>query len=100
MRLTPARRSICANFWRGDRIVWKVPDGNWNLLQFVCEDDDDSDCVDYLSYEASLAFLTYTFKRLLGEGKSESIAMTVSTGIAFQTASPQAVEPPDFNPRV
>ena len=83
-------------FLAGDRIVWKVPDGNWNLLQFVCEDDDDSDCVDYLSYEASLAFLTYTFKRLLGEGKSESIAMTVSTGIAFQTANRRQWSP-DFN---
>lgn len=78
------------------RIIWDVPDGNWNLLQFVCEDDDRSDCVDYLSYEASLAFLSYTYKRLLGEGSSDALAMTVSTGIAFQTDNRRQWSP-DFN---
>lgn len=81
---------------RDGRIVWDVPDGNWNLLQFVCEDDPDTDCVDYLSYEASLAFLSFTFKRLLGEGSFDALSMTVSTGIAYLTANRRQWSP-DFN---
>lgn len=108
IRKTGMLMSVCAyevdtgetldlrEFVVGDTIVWDVPAGNWNLLQFICEDDDESDCADYLSYEASLAFLTYTYKRLLGEGDPDAVAMTVSLGIAYQTSNRRQWSP-DFN---
>ncbi len=83
-------------FLISDRIIWDVPDGNWNLLQFICEEEPDPDCVDYLSYDASAAFLQFTFERLLERDESGALSMTISQGIAYQTANRRQWSP-DFN---
>jgi hypothetical protein len=85
-------------FVREGRIIWDVPEGNWNLLQFICEDDPSVGCVDYLSYDASLCFLRYTFKRLTDENEdnSDAFLMTVSSGIAYLTTNRRQWNP-DFN---
>lgn len=42
-----------------ETIVWKVPEGNWKIMQFVCVADDDSN-MDYLSEEAAKAYISMT----------------------------------------
>ena len=42
-----------------ETIVWKVPEGNWKIMQFVCVADDDPN-LDYLSEEAAKAYISMT----------------------------------------
>lgn len=42
-----------------ETIVWKVPEGNWKVMQFVCVADDDPN-MDYLSEEAAKAYISMT----------------------------------------
>ena len=42
-----------------ETIVWKVPEGNWKIMQFVCVADDDPN-MDYLSEEAAKAYISMT----------------------------------------
>ncbi len=39
-----------------DTVVWDTPEGNWNILQFMCCINEATDMVDLLSYEASYRF--------------------------------------------
>ena len=36
----------------GDTLEWTVPDGNWNIEEFVCEPDVDSNAINLMDYEA------------------------------------------------
>ena len=42
-----------------ETIVWKVPEGNWKSMQFVCVADDEPN-MDYLSEEAAKAYISMT----------------------------------------
>ena len=42
-----------------ETIVWKVPEGRWKIMQFVCVKDDDPN-MDYLSKEAAKAYVSMT----------------------------------------
>lgn len=42
-----------------ETIVWKVPEGNWKIMQFVCVADNDPN-MDYLSEEAAKAYISMT----------------------------------------
>ena len=42
-----------------ETIVWKVPEGNWKIMQLVCVADDDPN-MDYLSEEAAKAYISMT----------------------------------------
>ena len=42
-----------------ETIVWKVPEGNWKIMQFVCVAADDPN-MDYLSEEAAKAYISMT----------------------------------------
>ena len=42
-----------------ETVVWKVPDGRWKIMQFVCVEDGDPN-MDYLSEEAAEAYLSMT----------------------------------------
>lgn len=48
-----------------ETIVWKVPEGNWKIMQFVCVADDDPN-MDYLSEEAAYISMTHEayYKRM------------------------------------
>lgn len=40
-------------FVSDDTLVWRVPRGNWTVIQYLCRSDYDSPHVDYLSYRAA-----------------------------------------------
>ena len=42
-----------------ETIVWKVPEGRWKIMQFVCVKDNDPN-MDYLSKEAAKAYVSMT----------------------------------------
>lgn len=42
-----------------ETIVWKVPEGRWKIMQFVCVKDNDPN-MDYLSKEAAEAYVSMT----------------------------------------
>ncbi|MBQ3065543.1 MAG: hypothetical protein IJC98_04845 [Clostridia bacterium] len=46
----------------GDTLVWNTPHGNWNILQFTCEPNPDSDHVNLLDYNASMKFVELSYK--------------------------------------
>ena len=43
-------------------IVWKVPEGRWKIMQFVCVNDGDPN-MDYLSKDAAKAYVTMTHEQ-------------------------------------
>ena len=43
-------------------IVWKVPEGRWKIMQFVCVNDGDPN-MDYLSKDAARAYVTMTHEQ-------------------------------------
>ncbi|MCQ2432155.1 MAG: hypothetical protein MJ175_06070 [Clostridia bacterium] len=45
-----------------DMLVWDTPDGNWNILQFVCKPVTDSVFVNFLNYEASRRFVECAYE--------------------------------------
>ena len=49
----------------GETLEWTVPDGNWNIEEFVCEPDVDSNSIDLMDYEISAEYLKRTFHVLL-----------------------------------
>lgn len=46
----------------GDMLVWDTPDGNWNILQFVCRPCPDTPFVNFLNYKASMHFVEMSYK--------------------------------------
>lgn len=42
-------------------IEWKVPDGNWNIEQYICETDDTSPMINMMDYDVSYRYLKETF---------------------------------------
>ena len=55
---TKERSDLSGNITE-ETIVWKVPEGNWKIMQFVCVADDDPN-MDYLSEEAAKAYISMT----------------------------------------
>lgn len=51
-------------FVKDDRIEWQVPDGNWNVEQYVCEVDTESGYIDLMDYDISIEYLKQTLKTL------------------------------------
>ncbi len=46
-------------------IQWDVPEGNWNVEQYVCEPDKDAHYIDLFDYEISIDYLKCTLKLLI-----------------------------------
>lgn len=68
------------------RIEWPVPEGNWNLLQFICRPVSESGYVNYLSYEACRAFTDRTYKRIVseyGDHIGDTLFMAYYNGIQY-----------------
>lgn len=49
----------------GETLEWTVPDGNWNIEEYVCEPDPDSNSIDLMDYDISAEYLKRTFHELL-----------------------------------
>jgi len=50
----------------GDEYIeWDVPEGNWNVEQYVCERDPDAGYIDLFDYDTSLDYLKNTLKPLI-----------------------------------
>jgi len=72
----------------GTYVDWNPPHGNWNILQFVCTDDPDSEHVNYLNYDASQKYVTLSHKRLTDkfpEFLDETVFMTFFRNIHYTT---------------
>ena len=71
---------------KGGEIVWEAPEGNWNLLQFVCRPCPESGCVNYLSYTACREFIERSYKRISDEFADyipDTLMMTYFNGVSF-----------------
>ena len=60
-----------------ETIVWKVPEGRWKIMQFVCVKDDDPN-MDYLSKEAAEAYISMTHEAYY-ERMSELFGTTITS---------------------
>lgn len=49
----------------GGKLVWKVPDGNWTIEEYVCRPADrfGAAFVNFMDYDASMDFVNLTYKR-------------------------------------
>ncbi len=49
----------------GETLEWTVPDGNWNIEEYICEPDFESNYIDLMDYDVSSEYLKRTFRELL-----------------------------------
>ncbi len=49
-------------FIDGDELVWTVPEGNWNVEEYVCVPVKDG-YANFMSYDASMDYISLTYKR-------------------------------------
>lgn len=57
-----------------NRIVWKVPEGNWILHRYVCERDSAAQLINLLDYDACIRYLGASCRTLLDTLDEESRA--------------------------
>lgn len=63
-----------------DTIEWTVPDGNWNIEEYVCEPDPEYHYIDLMDYDICSEYLKRTFRELLtrlGEHSGEGSPIDV-----------------------
>ncbi len=83
----------------GDQLIWDTPDGNWNILQFICRPNPDSRSVNLLSHEASMRFVEMSYQAFADRFASyigDVVEMTFYDDIQFQ-AQNRRMWSPDFN---
>lgn len=51
-------------FIQEDKIEWNVPEGNWNVEQYVCEPDHAAGYIDLFDYDISIEYLKDTLRLL------------------------------------
>lgn len=114
LHLTGALMSICAvndddltitdlrEFVTDGSVEWKVPAGNWNVMEFVCEPDPDAHYVDLMDYRASSDYLKRTAGALLDrlhertDGGEEVFGLFVARNILYAGRN-RRMWHPDFN---
>ena len=83
----------------GDMLVWDTPDGNWNILQFICRENTESKFVNFLNYDASMRFVEMSYKSFTDRFLSylgSVVHMTVYDDIQY-IAQNRRMWTPDFN---
>ena len=83
----------------GDTLVWDTPDGNWNILQFICRENTESRFVNFLSYKASMRFVETSYKAFTDRFASyigSVVNMTVYDDLQY-LAQNRRMWTPDFN---
>lgn len=72
----------------GDMLEWTVPDGNWNIEEYICEPDYTSNYIDLMDYDVCEEYLKRTFRVLLDrlgeeEDGSSPIDVFISRNVMF-----------------
>ncbi len=83
----------------GDTIVWDTPDGNWNILQFICRKNEDSQYVNFLNYKASSKFVEVSYKAFTDrfpQYLGDVVKMTYYDDLQY-LAQNRRMWSPDFN---
>ena len=83
----------------GDTLVWDTPDGNWNILHFICRENTESDFVNFLNYKASMRFVETSYKAFTDRFSSyvgSTVNMTAYDDIQY-IAQNRRMWSPDFN---
>ena len=106
------RMSVCAvndddltildlrEFVKDGQLEWQVPAGNWNVNDFICESDPESNYVDLMDYAVSAEYLKNTFgvleERLRNAGGAFDIFIYRNVLFAGKN---RRMWHPDFNDR-
>ena len=83
----------------GETLVWDTPAGNWNILQFVCRENRDSEFVNFLSYKASMRFVEMSYKTFTDRFSAylgSVVNMTIYDDLQY-VAQNRRMWSPDFN---
>ncbi|MGM9626401.1 MAG: glycosyl hydrolase, partial [Eubacteriales bacterium] len=83
----------------GDTVVWDTPDGNWNILQFICRENKDSPFVNFLNYKASMKFVEVSYKAFterFSQYIGDVVQMTYYDDLQY-LAQNRRMWSPDFN---
>ena len=67
-------------------LEWQVPDGNWNIEEYVCEPDMNAHVINTLDYDISLDFIRSTFGRLtesFSDEREDRISLFIYRNIMF-----------------
>lgn len=67
------------DFVHDDVLEWTVPEGNWNLEEYICEPDVESHFIDLMDYDLSSEYLKHTFGVLLQKLASSNSASARET---------------------
>lgn len=52
-------------------LEWQVPDGNWNIEEYICDVDNDAHVINMLDYDVSLEYIRSTFGQLVEKYSDE-----------------------------
>lgn len=83
----------------GDTLVWDTPDGNWNILQFICRPNTESPFVNFLNYKASMRFVETSYKAFTDRFTTylgSVVNMTIYDDLQY-IAQNRRMWTPDFN---
>ncbi|MBQ8578440.1 MAG: hypothetical protein IJ449_10835 [Clostridia bacterium] len=83
----------------GDTVVWDTPDGNWNILQFICRKNEESPFVNFLNYKASMKFVEVSYKAFtdwFAQYLGDVVKMTWYDDLQY-LAQNRRMWSPDFN---
>ncbi len=67
-------------------LQWKAPRGNWRICRYMCIEDDEKDCLNYLSYNACRIYLEAVlelFKNTLGRHIGKTLSIISFSDIGF-----------------
>ncbi|MGN1408833.1 MAG: hypothetical protein ACI4XJ_01520 [Eubacteriales bacterium] len=67
-------------------LEWKVPEGNWNIEEYLCEDDVNSNFINTLDYDVSMDYLRATFGKLFDRysaGKTQPFNTFIYRNVMF-----------------
>lgn len=66
---------------KDDMLEWTVPDGNWNIEEYICEPDLGANYIDIMDYDKSLEYLKGTLgvltQKLMLNSEPESVEMPI-----------------------
>ncbi|MCR5682134.1 MAG: hypothetical protein K6G29_06755 [Clostridiales bacterium] len=79
-------------------VVWDVPAGNWNVMEFVCEPDPDAHYIDMMDYRTSSDYLKRTAGALLDriDAEGQVFRLFIARNVLYAGRN-RRMWHPDFN---